>query len=324
MTITSLELGDEPPPDVSIVIVSCNTKHLLTRMLTAIADGKDKLRIELIVVDNASRDGSVELLEQQFPDVQLIANSVNVGFGRANNQALSMIRGRYVLLLNTDAFVSPDTLPKTIWFMDEHTSCGVLGVKLVGGDGELKPSCCNFPTPQNIAIKLLHLEKFFPKTPVAEDLSSDHSSLRSCDWVPGCFYLVRREVIEAIGLFDPRYFLYCEEVDHCRRVHEAGWDVTYYPYTQVVHIGFQSGASTFSDKRQIPGFYIESLFLYLRKHHGLAAMLAIAFLMVFIDLSSAVKRSLKRDATVTQMRLQNAWLILRLLGKTRLASRPTR
>lgn len=311
------------PPDVSIVLISYNTRHLLKRVLTAIEKGKGELQIQVIAVDNASRDCSADFLKNEFPNVELLQNSVNVGFGRANNQALSRVLGRYVLLLNTDAFVSSDTLPKSVKFMDEHKSCGVLGVKLIGEDGAPKLSCCYFPTPRNLAVQMTRLGRFFPNIRLMDDTSSDHPSWRSCDWVPGCYYMVRRDVIDTVGLFDPRYFLYWEEVDHCRRVREAGWDVIYYPYTQVVHIGFQSGETFGDDRRQIPALFTESLLLYLRKHHGWLGMLATAVLMILSDLASATKQILRQDVTTAQKRLRHARLILRVLRKTRLASRPT-
>ena len=115
--------------DLTVVVVNYNTAHLLYRMFAALEAAKGALTLQVIVVDNASRDGSVEILRAQFPSVELIENSINVGFGRANNQALPLVRGRYLLLLNTDAFVSPDTLQKTVEFMDSHPRCGVLGVE---------------------------------------------------------------------------------------------------------------------------------------------------------------------------------------------------
>jgi N-acetylglucosaminyl-diphospho-decaprenol L-rhamnosyltransferase len=128
--------------------------------------------------------------------VELVENPINVGFGRA--QALLSVRGRYVLLVNHDAFVSSDTLFKTFKFMEEHGRCGVLGVKLVGEDGALKSCCCYFPTRWNVALKMTRLDRFFPYTRLAYDMSWDHASVRACDWVPGCYYMVRREIL--IGL----------------------------------------------------------------------------------------------------------------------------
>jgi GT2 family glycosyltransferase len=198
-------------------------------MFAALNAATASLRIEVIVVDNASTDDSLEILRNQYPFVELIENTKNVGFGRANNQAMPKVRGRYVLLLNTDAFVAPDTLVKTVAFMNINASCGVLGVKLVGADGTLQPSCRYFPTPWNVFLQRSGLSRFFPNRRLVDDMAWDHASIRHCDWVPGCYYLVRTEVIRQVGLFDPRFFLYYEEVDHCRAVCAAGWQVIYYP-----------------------------------------------------------------------------------------------
>src|SRR5262245_60010007 len=122
-------------PDLSVIVVNFNTAHLLNRMLIALNTACGALRVQAIVVDNASRDGSADVLRAKFPNVELIENRTNVGFGRANNQALPRVHGRYVWLLNADAFVASDTLQKTVDFMDAHPCCGVLGVKLVGRDG---------------------------------------------------------------------------------------------------------------------------------------------------------------------------------------------
>ena len=212
-------------------------------MFAAIEAARGALKLQVVVVDNASRDNSVEVLRAQHPETELIENVTNAGFGRANNQALSRASGRYVLLLNTDAFVAPDTLTKTVGFMDANPHCGVLGVKLVGEDGSLQPSCRYFPTPWNTFLTSTGLARLFPQARTVDNMSWDHASVRQCEWVPGCYYLVRREVIDQVGLFDPRYFLYCEEIDHCRAVRNAGWSVIFYPFTQVVHIGGESALS---------------------------------------------------------------------------------
>jgi len=183
------------------------------------------LRIETIVIDNASTDDSIDVLESKYPFVTLIKNRTERRLGRANNQAIPIVRGRYVLLLNTDAFVAPATLVQTVDFMDNDAGCGVLGVKLVGADGTLQPSCRYFPTPWNVFLSRTDLARFFPATRLVDDMNWDHASIRQCDWVPGCYYLIRTEVIQNVGLFDPRFFLYYEEVDHCRAVRDAGWSV---------------------------------------------------------------------------------------------------
>src|SRR5262245_50528304 len=327
---TSLQAGDDT--DVSVVVVNYNTAHLLDRMFAALDQARGTLRFQVIVVDNASRDDSVHILRTRHPSVELIENPTNVGFGRANNQALPRARGRYLLLLNTDAFVAPDTLTKTVAFMDAHPGCGVLGVKLVGHDGMLQPSCRYFPTPWNVfaasnTVGIWMWRRFFPGTRLVDDMSWDHASVRECDWVPGSYYLVRREVIDRIGLFDPRYFLYFEEVDHCRRVRQAGWSVVYYPHTQVLHVGGESAESEgpLTVGRQISALQIESGLLYFRKHHGVIGVLAAVLLALLADAVSASNSLLRRrDIASMAMAAKHARTELRLLIATRLASRPTR
>jgi len=318
----------ERRPDVSVVLVSYNTAHLLEPLLASVNTARGALKLQVIAIDNASRDDSVSILRTRYPDVELIENKANVGFARANNQALPHSRGRYLLLLNTDAFVAPDTLEKTVEFMDAHPRYGVLGVKLVGRDGALQPSCRYFPTPWNVFLATTGLKRFFPGTRLVDDMTWDHGSVRECDWVPGCYYLIRREAIEQVGLFDPRYFLYCEEVDHCRALRKAGWSVVYYPFTQVVHIGGESAEAEgplTSAGRQISALQIESELLYFRKQHGLTGLLAAMALSLLADMLSAGTALIRRfDTARAATAMGHSWTVLRSLLQTRLASRATR
>src|SRR6476660_1026594 len=172
-------------PDVTVVLVNYNGAHLFDRLFGALSAAEKGLNCQTIIVDNASRDNSVEILRTKYPRAQLIENKVNVGFGRANNQALTLARGRYILLLNTDAFVAPDTLQKTVDFMQAHRACGVLGVKLVGRDGTLQPSCRYFPTPWNVFLARSGLARCFKNSRLVDDMNWDHASIQQCDWVPG-------------------------------------------------------------------------------------------------------------------------------------------
>jgi N-acetylglucosaminyl-diphospho-decaprenol L-rhamnosyltransferase len=320
------DTSDATRPDATIIVVNYNTAHLLDRMFEAIEASRGNLSIQLIVVDNASHDGSVRLVRERRPDVELIENKANVGFGRANNQALLKARGRYLLLLNTDAFVAPDTLHKTIDFMDSHAEYGVLGVKLVRDDGTLHRSYFDFPTPWNVSARLNKLcmwldGQFFPRPHIFNEHCRGDDAVRQCDWVPGCYYLVRREVIDEVGLFDPRFFLYYEEIDHCRRVHQARWSVVYYPHTQVLHIG---GASAASDG-EISESMVESKLLYFRKHYGLIGVLTGVLLSTLSNTARACNVLLRgRDAAKAAVVAQYICTHLRLLIATRLARRPTR
>jgi N-acetylglucosaminyl-diphospho-decaprenol L-rhamnosyltransferase len=315
-------------PDLTVILVNYNTGHLFDRLFSSLKDASGGLLIQTILVDNASKDDSVATLRSNYPTVELIENQVNVGFGRANNQALPLVRGRYVLLLNTDAFVAPNTLRKTLNFMQTHPRCGVLGVKLVGEDGSLQPSCRYFPTPWNTFLSTTGLQRFFPRSKLMDDMSWDHATVRNCDWVPGCFYLLRHEVIERVGLFDPRFFLYFEEVDHSRAVKNDGWDVTYYPFTQVVHIGGESAksrGSLTSAGRQVSAIQIESELLYFRKHYGLVGLATSVILTTCADLFSASKAIFRpRNKAKGAAARQHLRRVFRVLAETRMGSRPTR
>jgi N-acetylglucosaminyl-diphospho-decaprenol L-rhamnosyltransferase len=313
-------------PDVSVIVVNYNTGHLLDRMFAALEASAGELRLQVIVVDNASCDDSIQNLRSRHPRAELIENLTNVGFGRANNQAVPFARGRYVLLLNTDAFVSSDTLVKAVAYMDAHGRCGVLGVKLVGCYGALQPSCRYFPTPWNVFLASTGFKRFFPNTRLVDDMSWDHACVRECDWVPGCFYLVRREVIERVGLFDPRYFLYFEEVDHCRAVRRAGWSVVYYPFTEVLHIGGASAESeaSLTQGRQISALQIESELLYFRKHYGIFGMLTAVLLALLGDVFKACNGFLRRrDSAIGAEARHHACAVVKSLVRTRMASGST-
>lgn len=313
---------------LDVLIVNYNTTSLLAQMFAACEQATHGLPLRYWVVDNASRDDSVAVLREQYPHVGLEVNAQNVGFGRANNQLLKHVQGDYVLLLNTDAFVSPDTLTKTLAYMQAHPQCGVLGVKLLGRDGRLQPSCRYFPTPWNVFLARTGLSRFLPGVQLVDDMNWDHASARECDWVPGCYYLVRRAVIDQVGLFDPIFFLYCEEVDHCKRVKAAGWQVVYYADTTVVHIGGESAKSDSAiseSGRQISALQIESEMLYFRKHHGLWGLWLHLLLTAVGDGYLFAKDLLKRRGL--QMASQH-WrhfrLSMQLCRQTRWATQPTR
>lgn len=317
---------DSKPVDV--MVVNFNTASLLQPMFDALRKARGEQLASYLVVDNASVDNSVERMAQVCPEALLLSNKKNVGFGRANNQLLEHLQGKYALLLNTDAFVASDTLDKTLEYMETHPECGVLGVRLVGRDGDLQPCCRYFPTPLNLFVSRTGLDRFFPGLKMVDEMSWDHGTVRECDWLPGCFYLVRREVLDQVGLFDPRYFLYYEEVDHCKRVKEAGWKVVYYPHTTVVHIGGESSKSVAeleAASRQISTYQIESELLYFRKHHGVTGLILHMLLVSLGDAVLALKALLKGRGWPA---IKACWLHTRatwsLLFATRFASQPTR
>jgi len=313
--------------DVSIILVSYNTVDLLAECLRCIHQSPQTFTREIIVVDNASRDSSVEFIKTHHPECRLIANATNVGFGRAANQALQWAGGRYILLVNTDAFVESDTIAKTIAYMDANPKCGILGVKLVTRDGEIHPSARYFPTPWNTFVHRVGLLRFFKGTRMVDDMSWDHASVRHCDWVPGCYYLVRKAVIDQVGLFDPRYFLYREEVDHCLAAKKAGWEVVCFPDTSVIHVGGQSAKSegirlVYS---QLEAQHIESELLYFRKNHGVGGAWVNVLLTTLGNAIIMFKRLVKWRLPIdVSSHARHTILVWSIFRRTNWGSRPTR
>lgn len=316
-----------PQRSLTVLLVSYNTQHLLTSCMDALKQALAPFPdARVIVVDNASRDGSVEFLRTHHPEVELIESGKNLGFGRANNLALPGLDSRALLLLNTDAFVEPDSISLTMKYLMAHPEVGVLGVRLVGRDGVLQPSCRYFPTPLNMFLLRTGLTRWCPGVQQVDDMAWDHAAARDCDWVPGCYYLIRTEVIDKVGLFDPRFFLYMEEVDHCRRVKAAGWRVRYVPDTSVVHIGGESARSDneiTSSGRQVQALHIESMLLYFRKHGGVWGLLSLlgldALAAVLISLKSIVKRQGWARISEPWRQLSLTWS---LVGQTRWGLQP--
>ena len=314
--------------DVSVIIVNYNTKHLIERNVSTLREAAGSLRLQICIVDNASRDSSAEYIKERFPDCEFQENRMNVGFGRANNQIVSNTTGRYILLLNTDAFLSKDSLSKSLSYMQSHPDCGVLGAKLTDEDGGLQPSCRYFPTPWNVFLSRSGLERFFPVVQMIDEFGWNHDSARECDWVPGCYYLIRRECFEQVGLFDPLFFLYYEEVDHCRAAKAAGWKVVFFPDAVVIHLGGESAksdANLTASGRQISELQIESELLYFRKHYGFRGVLASVFLSGLAAMIMGAKsviskgKGQKISTLITEIRLR-----LYIFRATSWATRATR
>ena len=307
---------------ISVILVSYNTAKMSVQALDSLFASQGDFTLEVFVVDNASKDDSVQVIQKAYPNITLIENKENVGFGRANNQVLNLVKGDYILLLNTDAFVQVDTLQKTVQYLQTHLYCGVLGVKLLGRDGELQPSCRYFPTPFNLFANRVGLHRLLPNIKLVDDANWDAALTQNCDWVPGCYYLVRKSAIDQVGLFDPLYFLYSEEVDHCFAVKKAGWQVTYFADASVVHIGGESAKTDNligQKNRQVNSLRLESELLYFRKNHGLLGMITHVILTHLADFYDLIKNVLrlkgwncvvdaaKSSALIWQVLLQTQW-----------------
>lgn len=230
--------------DLSIVIVNFNVRAMLRDCLHSLEPDLAKLRAEVWVVDNASKDGSTAMVASEFPWVKLIASSWNRGYGAGNNLAIRQARGRYVLTLNPDTIVPPGALLDVLAEMDAHPDIGVLGVKLVMADGRLDRACRrSFPSPDVAFYRLFGLARLFPNHPRFARynlLNVDEDQALDVDSVCGAFMLVRREVIERVGTFDEAFRMYGEDLDWAYRIKQAGWRVRYHPRVVVLHYKGQS------------------------------------------------------------------------------------
>ncbi|MES2636314.1 MAG: glycosyltransferase family 2 protein [Pseudomonadota bacterium] len=312
---------------ISVILISYNTAKMSVEALNALFASQGGFELEVFVVDNASKDNSVDVIKAAFPQIKLIENTINVGFGRANNQVLESITGDYILLLNTDAFVKPDTLAKTIQYIESQPACGVLGVRLIGRDGVQQPSCRYFPTPFNLFVHKLGWAHWFPKLQMVDDVDWNPAISKQCDWVPGCYYLVRQQVIMQTGLFDPRYFLYSEEVDHCFSAKKAGWQVVYYADASVVHVGGESAKSDgkiTSSGKQLSVLQAESELLYFRKNHGLFSCILHVCLVFLADFIQLAKDLIKLKLHKNTHFFASTKLILNSAFKTKMGTIPVR
>jgi GT2 family glycosyltransferase len=239
-------------PDVTISIVNWNTQDELRECLQTVLIQNGSIRFEVIVVDNASSDGSADMVRTEFAEkVKLILNEVNRGFGAAHNQAITESRGRYVFLLNPDCrIIDEKALSRMVEYMDSHLDIGMLGPKVVYPDGRLQFSARRFPTFAAALFRHTPLGRFFPhnrfvRKYLMEDW--DHLETADVDWLSGAALMIRKKTIEEIGLLDERFFMYVEDMDWCKRAHMHGWRVVYYPEVEVAH---RIGAS--SDQKVIP------------------------------------------------------------------------
>lgn len=288
--------------DVSVVIVSFNTRDVLRECLLSVYREVGSLHAEVIVVDNASTDGSAAMIEQEFPGVALIRSEVNLGFGRANNLGFRSARGRYVVLLNSDAFLTEGSLGRSVAHMDANPNAGLGGARLIGRDGSWQPSARMFPTVLSDLIVLSGLAARFPRSHFfgrADRTWANQMEAATVDWVPGAYSIIRAEAIAAAGPFDPRFFLYSEEVDLCKRIKQKGYEVWYWPDIAVAHIGGESSRQIrllelSRSGAQLTLWRMRSTLLYYRKHHGVTAWFAMLLEVIWYWIRS-YRRQLSRD-----------------------------
>ena len=266
-------------PDISVIIVSWNAKHYLLDCLKSLNSSGPEKSIEIIVVDNASTDGSPEAVERDFPGAQLVRNRTNRGFAAANNIGIEQSNGRYVCLINSDIKVLGNCLERLCDYMDSKSSIGMLGPRILNPDMTFQSSCRRFPSLWNNLCTAIGLSRIFKQTRFfggEQMLYFKHDVLSRVDVLAGCFLMVRREALNQVGLLDERFFIYSEDVDWSRRFWNAGWEVVFFPDAQAIH--YRGGSSSNAPTK----FAIEqdrAMLQYWEKYHQISGKVAILVIM---------------------------------------------
>lgn len=247
--------------DLSIIIPSWNTKDLLNQCLRSIFKSKSKYSLEVIVVDNGSTDGSVDMaakMSLRYP-IRIIKNKTNLGFGRANNQGMRAARGRYFLLLNSDTIVKPEALPRMINFLDCRPEISVVGPRLLNFDGTVQPSAGPFPG-LFVTMAMLFGEHWF-----GDLVCRSYSCLTPVDWVMGAAMMIKPEIIRKAGWMDEGIFMYMDEVEWAYRIKKAGYQIFYWPGAEIFHLG--RGSSRSRQKAPIINIFRGLIYFY-KKHYA--------------------------------------------------------
>jgi len=273
-------------PDLSVIIVNWNAKELLADCLKSLFADGEGVTMELFVVDNASSDGSVEMVQRRFPEAIIIANGENLGFARAANQAIGQSRGRFILLLNPDTLVMKQSLPKMVGFLHHQPLVGALGPKILTAKGsiDLRGGRC-FPTPLTELFDQARISQVFPRSRLFGRYLMgywDHNDSREVDLLSGACLMVRRETIEEVGPLDEDFFLYGEDVEWCYRIKRAGWKIFYYAEAEIIHLG---GGSTKGSPEGLGVEALRSMNLFFRKGYGVLHSWLHRWLILLITLA---------------------------------------
>lgn len=266
---------------LSIIIVNWNARDMLSDCLQSVADSFDPAVDEIIVVDNGSKDGSNEMVRESFPSVHLISNSQNLGFAAANNQAIELARGDYVLLLNNDTLIHGNVMTRSCHYLDTHDDVAVLGCRVLNGDGSLQLTCGQYPTLLNLLLLTsglwkLSRPKFLGRYQMAHWKRDDE---RDVDTVSGCYMLVRASAIKQVGVLDEQFFFFGEETDWCKRFRDTGWGVRFAPVGEITHFGSVS-ARRHNHRRDV--MLSKAMVRLHLKHNGvLAAAMIWTLLLIF-------------------------------------------
>ncbi len=278
--------------DVSVIVVNWNTRDLLIECLESLIPEIKPFKAEIIVVDNASTDGSPAAIEKLFPQIKLIRNTTNLGFAKANNSGLDISTGKYICLINSDVKLLRDCIENMYKYMEDHQSIGILGPKILNPDFTIQPTCKEYPSLWNNFCSAVFFHKLFPSSKLfSGELVHyfKYDSPRKCDIIVGTFWMVRKKALDTVGCLDENFFFYGEDVDWCKRFWSAGWEVVFFPGASAVH---HSAASSAAAPIK---YYIEqrrAKITYWEKHNGIISVLGIKLIVLLYQVTRIMSGSL--------------------------------
>ena len=301
--------------DLSISIVNWNTKDFLKQCLKSIYENTSRVDFEIFVVDNGSRDGSKEMVKEEFPNLCLIENKENLGFAKANNQVIKKAKGKYFLLLNSDTKILNQALDKMVDFMDKHPQAGTCGCRLLFEDKTLQPSCKRFLNLYTAFFLDTFLGSIFPKVEQRHRMSSfRYNKVEEVEQPMGSALMLRMETIKDIGLMDERFFLFFEEVDWCCRIKKKGWKIYFTPDAEIIH--YQNRSFNRLGNTLTIRHWHRSKYEFLEKYYG---VIPVIFLRIFVIFSSFLimgKWMLfyisARDKSLIVQRIKTYWNLIKV------------
>lgn len=274
--------------DVSVIIVSFNTREVTLECLRSVYEQTKHIAFETIVVDNASHDGSPNAIAENFPQVRLVHNEVNLGFAAANNQGMKLARGRYVLLLNSDTVVLDSAIEKTVSFADAQARAGIVTCRAYWDDGRQQPNCFRYLRLSGLLLRLFVPGRLMYKSKILgreRYIDQCYNEVKSVEAVAGCYMLVRREVVQQVGGFDESFFMFGEDAEWCHRIRKVGWSILYFPGARIIHYGGKSTTSEEALTRSKNIALAAGQLLFIRKTQGVFAGLVANLLMLMKDLA---------------------------------------
>ena len=277
---------------LSVIIVSWNARKLLQDCLLSVQQTGGNLVHEIIVVDNASTDGSPEMVLKDFPRVNLIRSEKNLGFAAANNLAIRQASGEFLALVNSDVVVHSGCFQELVYYLEREPGTALVGPKVFGRDGEIQLTCGKLPTVWNTFCRFSALDRLFSKTPIFSGFEMRHWDYGKCGEVQalsGCFWVARREAVQEVGGLDETFFFYAEDFDWCKRFSNGGWKIVYVPMASATHFG---GGSSANSPLKYNVEMLRGNLIYWRKHHGRLGWFVYFVLIVFQHSLRVVARGL--------------------------------